>query len=513
MPTHSGFSYLHRVQVAPNPEPTADEVWTRAKAHLNSPDRLRWKLAQLDEETLGRRRLASEERRFQRLHRELASLQPQGASMDIQELERSRDRSIDDLSRAVDHFSSIAGSSSINVNDLRAARQRVQDAEEAADHAKDALEAARSTPSRISVSEPDTYEKGGRSFLADLYASQLRSDPLASERISKHQHFEMERIKSTRGEQFAVATGTLGGIIPPQYMVDLYAKAQRFGRVFADQVRHEPLPDVGMSVIVPRLTQGLAAGIQTAESNAVSTQDPTETDLTINVRTVAGYSPVSRQTLERAAYSDTILMEDLAARYFATLDTQLISGSGSSGQHLGVINTAGVSSATVASFTIANAWAAIAGEAGVLAAINQWAATVGAAADKIFMHPRRWGAFLGLLDSSNRPLFGIGEANYAPVGTGEASGYGIVGRMAGLPVYTDANIPTNLGTGTNQDVILAIASPAVILWEREDDPVTLAFEQQAGTSLQVQLVCYGFSAFTAGRYPAAAGVISGAGLT
>src|SRR5581483_10986508 len=137
------------------------------------------------------------------------------------------------------------------------------------------------------------------------------------------------------------------------------------------------------------------------------------------------------------------------------------------------LNVSGISTATVSSFTIANAWAAIAGESGLLAQINQWAATVGAAADKLFMHPRRWGAFLGLLDSSNRPLFGIGEANYAPIGDGEASAYGLVGRLAGLPVYTDANIPTNLGTNTNTDPIIAIASPAVILWEREDDPVTL----------------------------------------
>jgi len=366
----------------------------------------------------------------------------------------------------------------------------------------------------IKVDEPDMYEKGGRSFLADLYAAQLRNDPMASERISMHQHFEMERIEKTKGEQFAVATGTLGGIIPPQYLVDLYAKAQRFGRVFADQVRHEDLPDVGMSLIVPRLTAGLSAGIQASESATVSTADPTETDLTVNVRTVAGYSPVSRQTLERAAYSDTILMEDLVARYQATLDTQLINGSGSSGQHLGVLNTSSVSTATVSSWSAANAWAAIAGESGVLASINQWAATVGAVADKIFMHPRRWGAFLGLLDSSNRPLFGIGGFdNYAPIGEGEASAYGRVGSMLGCQVYTDANIPTNLGTNTNTDNIIVVASQAVILWERADDPVTLAFEQQAGTSLQVQLVCYGYSAFTAGRYPAASGVISGAGLT
>jgi len=86
---------------------------------------------------------------------------------------------------------------------------------------------------------------------------------------------------------------------------------------------------------------------------------------------------------------------------------------------------------------------------------------------------------------------------------------GLVGNMHGIPVYVDPNIPTNLGTNTNEDRIIVIADPIVHLFERAQDPVTLSFEQQAGTSLQVQLVCYGYLAFTAGRYPAASGVVTG----
>jgi hypothetical protein len=54
-----------------------------------------------------------------------------------------------------------------------------------------------------------------------------------------------------------------------------------------------------------------------------------------------------------------------------------------------------------------------------------------------------------------------------------------------------------------------MASGLVHLWEEAGQPVTLAFEQQAGTSLQVQLVAYGYAAFTAGRYPAACGKVTG----
>jgi HK97 family phage major capsid protein len=356
----------------------------------------------------------------------------------------------------------------------------------------------------VKVNEPDLYRLGGQHrFLDDLFASHIKRDPLAAARLGAHQAVEVEK--------YAVGTATLGGIIPPQYLVGMYAKASRNGRVYADSVnRDDPLPDEGMSLIVPRLTTATAAGVQASESATLTTQDPAETDLTVPVRTLGGYIPVSRQTLERASYSEAILFEDLVARYFAALDVDAINGSGSSGHMLGVLQTSGISASTSSTATVAGVWPKI---ADVIQQINTAVGGLGFYADKIVMHPRRWGFFEAALDSSNRPVFGItGTDNYAPAAEGEASGYGAVGRMHGLPVFIDANIPTNLGSGTNEDRIIVEASRVVHLWERKNDPVSLAFEQQAGTSLQVQLVAYGYAAFTAGRYPAASGVVSGAGL-
>jgi len=403
-----------------------------------------------------------------------------------------------------------------------AANEEIRVAAEAAESAKrmldqrEAVERARATykPSpesnnttearvSLTVDEPDMYRRGGAySFFTDMYWA--KQDPHAhadaSKRISDHQQHEVEKR--------AVSTATMGGLIPPAYLIGLYAKAGRNGRVYADQVNHQTLPDVGMSVIIPRLTAGLAAGVQASESSTVSTQDPTETDLTVNVRTIAGYSPVSRQTLERAAYNDQVLMEDLMARYNAALDTQCISGSGSSGQILGVLNTSSISTSAASTMTVAGVWPKI---ADVTQQINTATGGLGYVADKIVMHPRRWGFFTAAFDSSNRPVFGItGEQYFNNAGSGDPSAYaGPVGKLMGLPVFTDANIPTNLGAGTNEDRILVFASGVSHLWERDGDPVTLSFEQQAGTSLQVQLVCYGYAAFTAGRYPAASGVVTG----
>jgi HK97 family phage major capsid protein len=361
---------------------------------------------------------------------------------------------------------------------------------------------------QIQVSEPDMYVRGGRSFFGDLYMAQVKHDGGAAERINKHQALAVE--------QRAMTSTTMGGLIPPTYMLDLYAKASRNGRVYADQSNNGALPDTGMSVIIPRITTPTAAGVQATENTAVTTQDAVETDLSVNVRTLAGYLPVSRQAIERAAYDDRILFEDLVARYFALLDTQCISGGGGGGTILGVLSTAAIAASTASTATVVGVWPKI---ADVIQQINTNMGGLGYVPDKIFMHPRRWGFFEAALDTQSRPIFGIGGQSYFnAMAAGNAAAYGAdngtppVGIMHGLPVYTDANIPTNLGAGTNEDRIIVHVTSVVHLFERAGDPVTLSFEQQAGTSLQVQLVVYGYAAFTAGRYPGASGVVSGAGL-
>src|SRR5205823_402974 len=109
------------------------------------------------------------------------------------------------------------------------------------------------------------------------------------------------------------------------------------------------------------------------------------------------------------------------------------------------------------------------------------------------------------------PLIVPGAGGYGVNVMGEfnANGAGYAGTLFGLSVYLDANIPTTSGSGTNEDWLVVAASDAVHVWERPEDPVTLAFEQTAATSLQVQLIAYGYSAFTAGRYPSASGLVKG----
>jgi len=436
--------------------------------------------------------------------------------MEIKTLQEAYNAACDEVETCSKAWDELAADASDE--DVDAAKDALSNAADAADKAKSRMEqyesaqkarekftkvelAADEKPALgIEVNEPDLYTAGENRFLQDLYLAQLRGDRVAADRIAKHQAFEVEK--------YAVATATLGGIIPPQYLVDMYAKASRNGRVFLDQVNgSDPLPDEGMSLIVPRLTTGVAAGIQASESATVTTQDPVESDLTVPVRTISGYVPVSRQTLERAAYSERILFEDLLARYWSKLDSQALSGSGSSGQHLGLFNTSGIVSKYAGDNTIATLWKKV---ADCIQTIESKWGGLGIRPDKIVMHPRRWGYISSLLDSNSRPLFGYNNApTFNANAVGVVNDYGFMGYFQGLPVYTDSNVPTNFGTNSDEDGLAVIASSVVHLWERDNDPVTLSFEQQAGTALQVQLVAYGYSAFTAGRYPDASAILEG----
>jgi HK97 family phage major capsid protein len=369
----------------------------------------------------------------------------------------------------------------------------------------------------------DDDERMPVSFFRDLYLSTVKQNQKVHPNVAKRMRQHQERsAKYMRGryvrddrmsplEQRATTAGTYGGLIPPAYLLDLYAKASRNGRVYADGCNQQRLPDTGMSIIVPKITTATAVGMQT-EGSTATTQDPAETDLTVNVRTAAGYLTVSRQALERGQYTDQVLFEDLVARYYQQIDSGCISGAGSGVTILGVLNTSNIVTSTTSTATAPGVWTKL---IDVIQQINTSMGGIGYVADRIFMHGRRWQWWLAQLDSQGRPVVAsTSDPGYNCMGYKDQNpdAIGYQGVLAGLPVYSDNNIPVTLGAGTNEDRIIVHSSPCVMLWERSGDPVQLRFEGATATSLQVNLICFGYMAYTASRYLLASGVVSGSGL-
>jgi HK97 family phage major capsid protein len=403
-------------------------------------------------------------------------------------------------------------------SDETEARQRLADLERDAAE-REVLRAAvaaapalaRNLPAGESVVRRDerTYnpdaEKRGMSFVADVVARAF-GDFEAAERLSRH--MAEERVeRGAHIESRAVGTGAFTGLVVPQYLTDMVAPLARAGRPFADICRSHQLPAAGMTVNISRITTGTSAAVQASENAAVSETNIDDTLLTVPVNTIAGQQTISRQAIERGTGIDQVVLADLVRAYHTTLDNQLLNGSGGSGQHQGLQTLSGVEAVTYteASPTAANAWPRL------MDIVQKIQSGVFAGVTHFVMHPRRFWWFASNVGTSF-PFLQLSSSAPQTGGNVAGTGYGSgpSGILAGIPVIVDGNVSTTVSS--TQDVIYAVTAPECHLWEDANAPLFIRAEQTAAASLGVLMVVYGYSAFTAGRYPGAQGRISGSGL-
>jgi HK97 family phage major capsid protein len=354
-------------------------------------------------------------------------------------------------------------------------------------------------PARV-ISEARTYTpQADTSFLRDAYASQFNNDYQASERLARH-------MREEKIERRDVTSANFAGLIEPQFLTELAAPFARAGRPFLDAARKHQLPNEGLVISISKVTTGSATAVQT-EGAAVQETNMDDTKLDVPVVTVAGQQNVSRQSIERGTNIDSLVMADLVSAYHTNLDSLFVTTSATSLTN--VITQ--VVTYTDASPTVAELYPKLAD------AIQRIQTNYFAGPNFILMHPRRLAFILAALDDQKRPLAvpvpnfngqpAIAAGNGAPIYGN--SGYTILG----LPVITDANVITTNGAGSNEDVIILGNTQEAHLFEQgSGEPMMLRFEQPKAAELDVTMIVYGYSAFTANRYPNAFSLIGGTGL-
>ena len=348
---------------------------------------------------------------------------------------------------------------------------------------------------------PDQDKRGGQ-FVRDVVMGHL-GDYGAQERLS--QHMREERVERAEWFERAAGTGAFAGLVVPQYLTDLVAPKARAGRPLADVIRQLPLPAEGMTASISRITTGTTVDIQT-EGQAVSETDIDDTLLSVSVQTNAGSQTVTRQAVERGTGTMDVVLEDLFRSYNTGIDSKLLNQATN-----GLTNVATAITYTSASPTAAELYPKLlAGPAAVEAALmDQDPGDVVAV-----MHSRRWYWVQSQL-SSTFPLIGQGFGLNVGGTADGASKYGSGFRgflPSGIPVVVDNNIATNLGAGTNQDEIYFVSRNESFLWEDPSAPMMIRTETGPSVkSLGVDVVVYGYFAYTFGRMPHAQ-KISGTGL-
>ncbi len=352
--------------------------------------------------------------------------------------------------------------------------------------------------------EPLVYAKGNRrSFFGDLYAAR-QGGHQAQERLKRHA-IEM----AVERRDLSSTDGAGGDFIAPKWMMDDWLTLARAARPTANAVRNLELPAGTDSINMPRLVTGGAVSAQ-ADLGAVQETDPTTGSLAVAVKTIAGQVDVSRQLLDRSTPGiDEILFADLTADYNTKIDMQVLNGSGAGANAKGMLqDTARVQvTYTDATPTVGELYGKLAD------AVQQIGTNRFLPATGIIMHPRRWGWLLAALDTTNRPLVLPAAQNPSdtPASFGGLGPEGAVGQMFGLPIILDASLPTTLGAGTNEDVIIVSRLEDNYLFE-DGAPRTRVYEDVLSANLAVRLQIFGYYAFTSERFSKSNATIGGTGL-
>ena len=153
-------------------------------------------------------------------------------------------------------------------------------------------------------------------------------------------------------------------------------------------------------------------------------------------------------------------------RYATELDRGIIADDGTSGTHLGILNTSSIVAVTYtdATPTPSEAW-------GPLWDLQQQIESgVYKAATHLVMHPRRWAFFCSAI-GTNQAMFGFSGVGVQLIGQEQSKAYGagVRGILAGLPVIVDANITTT--DSSTRDIILGVTADELFLWGTTRQPV------------------------------------------
>lgn len=355
------------------------------------------------------------------------------------------------------------------------------------------------------VTVKSDYRADGRqSFFGDMLAAQ-GGDVAASERLERYaKEWNAEAEKrglEQRVNPNALYTGQGAEFAPPWWLVDKFAGAARAGRPLADLVGTLPLPKGVSSINIPRMSTGTTVAYMN-DGAAVPGGDLVTANASSAVVTLAGIVDVSQQLLEQSpAGFDTYAYLDMTKAYNRALESQMVTGTGSNGQLLGLLNVSVPSGNSVAGSSTDNTQVQT-----FIGHVGQISAAVGNnrlyPPEVMLMAPRRWYFFASSVDSSNRPLATPHDPG-ARTNEATAGGSLPVGRLHGLPVYADAAIPA----GSSTDSVIVTRPSDMFLWEGET--VFSVVSNSLSGTLQSRLSLHRAVAFVPHRYPSATAFLTG----
>jgi len=375
--------------------------------------------------------------------------------------------------------------------------------------ARTAIEAQENTRIQV-ISEGRIYHPGSAySFTRDLVAAKAK-DPEATSRLLRN-NAEFRDYQLRAGVTQTAGSG--GEFVAPMWLVEQAAQLFRAGRPFLNALGTHPLPKLTNQLNFPKITTGATVAEQT-DGTATSNTDLATGTITAQVQTAAGRSVVSYQVSDLSSAADPLILQDLMYAANTQFDRDALAGSNVTNAK-SLLNTAGTNSVTYTDATPTGPefWAPVTQGAAKIG-------KVGAAPSFAVTAPSIWWSIAGSLDTTNlHPIFASVGSGQRMIGTSDSSDStpmlagesdGLFGNIAGVPVCVDANMPTNLGAGTNEARLVVLNRMGFDVWEsppyfKVADNSTLATNLQNQLEAVIYWTC-------ASRQPTLVSVVSGTGM-
>jgi HK97 family phage prohead protease len=269
----------------------------------------------------------------------------------------------------------------------------------------------------------------------------------------------------------AADTTDNAGLVPTRQLTEVINGISNADRPFIDSISRGTLPDAGMTFEIPKITVAPTVAVA-SEGGTPSETDQNAAFVTVNVQKFIGQQTFSLELLDRSSpafFAELVRQMEFA--YAKATDvavgTALINGGTDGG------NRAAITTGALAADFVSDA------------AVSIYKGTLGFA-ENIVVSPEQWGALMGLVDSSNRPIF---QQTINPQNAGGTlTATAVRGNLLGLNLRVSRALTDGSGIGDNTMIVI---NPDAYTWYESP---RLSLQTNVISTGQVQVGYYGYGA-------------------
>ena len=269
----------------------------------------------------------------------------------------------------------------------------------------------------------------------------------------------------------AADTTDNAGLVPTRQLTEVINGISNADRPFIESISRGALPDAGMTFEIPKITVAPTVAVA-SEGGAPSETDQNAAFVSVNVQKFIGRQTFSLELLDRSSpafFAELVRQMEFA--YAKATDiavgTALING-GTDGGNRAALTTGALVSDFVSD-----------------AAVSIYKGTLGFA-ENIVVSPEQWGALMGLVDGSNRPIF---QQTINPQNAGGTlTATAVRGNLLGLNLRVSRALTDASGLGDNT---LIVVNPDSYTWYESP---RLSLQTNLISTGQVEVGYYGYGA-------------------